>query len=61
MSEFMVQSVTVYGVNLLAMPEMQCVVYALEYKTVPWSLLQPVFAYAYHHAKNKTLYRGPSN
>ena len=40
---FMVQSAMVYGVNLLAMPGMQHVVYPLEYKTLPQSLLQLVF------------------
>ena len=32
MSRYMVQSVIVYGVNVFAMPGMQCVVYAIEYQ-----------------------------
>ena len=45
MSRFTVQSVIVCGVNLFAMPRMQCVVYAIQYKVVKSPYCKPVVVY----------------
>ena len=45
MSGFKVQSVIVCGVNLFAMPRMQYVVYAIEYKVVKSPCCKPVVVY----------------
>ena len=46
---FTVQSVIFYRVNLFAMPGMQCVVYALEYKDVESPCYNQLLFTAYCH------------